>query len=57
MTPVTPVSSINDTNNNTSIEEELSWSQTDIDEDNHVFADVTIIILGLKPEDVLYLDD
>ena len=42
MTPVTPVSSINDTNNNTSIEEELSWSQTDIDEDNHVFADVTI---------------
>ena len=57
MTPVTPVPSLSDTNNNTSIEEELAWSQTDNDEDDHVFAHVTITILGLKSYDVSNFDD
>ena len=52
MTPVTPVPAMNDTNNNTSFKEELVWSQTDNDEDDHVFAHVIITILGLKSEDV-----
>ena len=44
MTPVTTVSAINNTINNTSIEEELAWSQSDNDEDDHVFEHVTITI-------------
>ena len=36
MTPVTPVPAMNDTNNNTSFKEELVWSKTDNDEDDHV---------------------
>ena len=51
MTSVTPFPPINDTNNNTSIEEELTWSQTDNDEDDHVLAHVTTTILGLKSDD------
>ena len=35
MTPVTPVSAINDPNNNNTIKEELAWSQIDNDEDDH----------------------
>ena len=57
MTPGTPLPAINNTNNNTSIEGELPWSQTDNDEDNHVFAHVTVTILRLKSEDVSDLDD
>ena len=53
----TPVPALNNTNNNTSIQEELAWSQTDNDEDNNVFAHVTITILGLNSEDVSDLDD
>ena len=57
MTYVTPLLVIHDTNNNTSIKEELAWSQTDNDEDDHGFAHVTITILDLKSEDVSVLDD
>ena len=57
MTPVTPVPAINNSNNNTSTKEELPWSQTDNDDDNHIFAHVIIAILGLKSEDVLDPDD
>ena len=57
MTPVTPVPALNNTNNNNNIKEELAWSQTDNDEDDHVFAHVTITILGLTSEDVSELDD
>ena len=57
MKPITPVPAISDTDNNSRIKEELAWSQTDNDEDNHVFAHVTITILGVKSEDVLDLDD
>ena len=57
MTPVTSVPALNDTNNNTSIKEEFTWSQTDNDEDDHSFAHVTITILSLKPEDASDLDD
>ena len=57
MTPVAPVPALNNTNNNTSIEEELAWSETDNDEDDHVFAHITITLLGLKSDDVSNLDD
>ena len=57
MTPVTPVPVINNTNNNNSIEEELAWSQTDNNEDDHVFTHVAITILGLKSKYVSKLDD
>ena len=50
MTPVTPVPALNDTNNHSSVEEELVWNQTDNNEDDHVFAHVTITILDLKSE-------
>ena len=36
MRPVTPVPALNITNNNTSIEEELAWTQTQNDEDDDV---------------------
>ena len=52
MTPVAPVTDLSNTSTNNSIEEELGWSQTDNDEDDHVFAHVTITILGLKSEHV-----
>ena len=57
MTPVTPVPAINGTNNNTSIKEELAWSQTDNNKDNHVFAQVTITFLLLKSEVLSDLDN
>ena len=50
MTPVTPVPALHDTNNHSSVEEELVWNQTDNNEDDHVFAHVTITILDLKSE-------
>ena len=56
MTPATLVLGPNDTNNKTSIEEELAWSQIDNDEDDHVCAHVMITTLGLKSEDVSNLD-
>ena len=57
MTAVSPIPTINNTNNNTSIEEELVWSQTDNDEDDHVFTHVTIMIPKLKSDDASDIDD
>ena len=57
MTPVTPVQTINNTNNNSRIKGKLAWIQTDNDEDDYVFAHVTITMLGLKSGDVSELDD